>query len=62
MRSFISSVILKTDVELAGPFWVVQDEAIAAGKSVGDELNRKAIDILDTSVRRNIEIISLFTH
>ena len=42
MRSFISSVILKTEVELAGSFWVVKDEAIAAGKSVGDELNRKA--------------------
>ena len=61
MRSFISSVILKTKVELAGSFWVVKDEAIAAGKCVGDELNRKAIVTLDTNVRRNIEIISLFT-
>ena len=42
MRSFISSVILKTKGELAGSFWVVKDEAIAAGKCVGDELNRKS--------------------
>jgi hypothetical protein len=61
MRSFISSVILKTEVELAGSFWVVKDEAIATGKSVGDELNRKAIVTLDTSVKRNIEIITPIT-
>ena len=61
MRSFISSVILKTEVELTSSFWVVKYEAIATGKSVGDELNRKAIVTLDTSVRRNNEIISLIT-
>jgi len=40
---------------------VVKDEAIAAGKNVGDELNKEAIVTLDTSVRRNNEIIPLIT-
>ena len=61
MRSFISSVILKTNVELAGSFWVVKDEAMTVGKSVGDELDRTAIVAPDTSVKRNIKIIALIT-
>jgi hypothetical protein len=57
----ISSVISKADVELAGSSWVVRDEAIASVKNSGDEFNREVIVKLDTSVKRNNEIIPLTT-